>query len=94
LTELAGSFREICDNYESFRVLGWEDVNVPAGKFKTAKMEYIRHTYRCNYAPSVDVKRKTLYWYSPDAKYFVRAKYDYQSKEAKDWDLNSFKLKK
>ena len=91
---LASKFREVCDYYESFRVLGWEDIDVPAGKFKTVKMEYIQETYRCTWAPGVDLKRKPLYWYSPDAKYFVRAKYDYQSKIVKDWDLESFKLKK
>jgi len=69
---LAGSLRETCDNNESFHILGWEDIEIPAGKFKTVKMEYIRTTIRCTYAPGLDVKRKT-YWYSPDAKYFVRA---------------------
>jgi len=91
---LAGSLRETCDNNESFQIMDWEDIEVPAGKFKTVKMEYIRTTIRCTYAPGLDVKRKTLYWYSPDAKYFVRAKYDFRSEIVKDWELISFHFKK
>jgi len=91
---LAGSLRETCDDNESFKILGWEDINVPAGKFKTVKMEYVRTTIRCTYAPALDVKRQTFYWYSPEAKYFVKAKYDFRSEEIKDWELTSFHLKK
>lgn len=91
---LAGSLREVCDHNENFQILGWEDINVPAGKFKAIKMEYIRTTVRCTYAPGLDVKRKTFYWYSPEAKYFVKAKYDFRSEEVKDWELNSYNLKK
>ncbi len=91
---LAGSLREVCDHNENFQILGWEDIAVPAGKYKTIKMEYIRTTVRCTYAPGLDVKRKTFYWYSPEVKYFVRAKYDFSSEEVKDWELNSFTLKK
>jgi hypothetical protein len=91
---VASHLRETCDNNESFKILGWEDMAVPAGKFKTAKMEYIQETIRCTYAPALDVKRKTIYWYSPDAKYFVKAKYDFGSEEVKDWELISFKPKK
>ena len=88
---LANSLRETCDENESFKILGWEDIDVPAGKFKTFKMEYIRATVRCTYAPALDVKRTTFYWYSPEAKYFVKAKYDFRSEMVKDWELISFK---
>jgi hypothetical protein len=91
---LAGSLREECDYNESFKVLSWEDIDVPAGKFKTVKMEYLRPTIRCTYAPALDVKSTTFYWYSPEAQYFVKAKYDFRSEEVKDWELISFKLKK
>jgi hypothetical protein len=43
-------------------------------------------------APALDVKNKTFYWYSPEAKYFVKAKYGFRSEEVKDWELNYFKL--
>jgi len=88
---LAGSLRETCDENESFKILGWEDIDVPAGKFKTVKMEYVRATVRCTYAPALDVKRQTFYWYSPEAKYFAKAKYDFSSEIVKDWELISFK---
>ena len=88
---LAGSLRETCDDNESFQILGWEDIEVPAGKFKTVKMEYIRETTRCTYAPALIIKRQTFYWYSPEAKYFVKAKYDFRSEIVKDWELISFK---
>ena len=91
---LAGSLREECDDNESFQILGWENIEVPAGKFKTVKMEYIRVTIRCTYAPALEVKRKTFYWYAPEAKYFVKAKYDFSSEIVKDWQLTSFHLKK
>ena len=84
---LAGSLRETCDDNESFKILGWEDIDVPAGKFKTFKLEYVRTTVRCTYAPAFDVKRQTSYWYSPEAKYFVKAKYDFSSEIVKDWEL-------
>jgi hypothetical protein len=92
---MAASLKESCDNYESHNVLGWEDIDVPAGKFKTLKMEYVRESTRCTYMPGATVTSKTFFWYSPEVKYFVKAKYDFQMERVvKDWDLNSFNLKK
>ena len=91
LSGMAASLRESCDNYESYKILGWEDIDVPAGKFKTVKMEYIRESTGCTYSPGVTLTRKTFFWYSPEAKYFVKAKYDFRSEMVKDWELTSFK---
>jgi len=90
----AASLREVIDDNESFKILGWEDIEVPAGKFKTVKMEYIRTTVGTSFAPGFNLKRQTFYWYSPEAKYFVKAKYDFSSEIVKDWELKSFTLKK
>jgi hypothetical protein len=60
-------------------VLGWEDGEIKAGKFKFIKWEY-KTTVSSPHAWSPkDQEIKHYYWYSPDAKYFVKCQYD------KDW---------
>ena len=52
-------------------VLGWEDVEVPAGKFRTLKVERnLLGALQGSYG------RRVTVWYSPDAKVNVRVKYD------------------
>ena len=60
--------------FESFTVLGWEDVEIRAGKFKAIKMEYKPKitTPGTPFHPEGWIR----YWYSPDAKYFVKCDYD------------------
>ncbi len=75
--------------FESFMVLGLEDVEVRAGKFKAIKLEHF-------VKGGLDGSGKTFYWYSPDAKYFVKCLYDkdYYRGVVDDWELVSFILKK
>jgi hypothetical protein len=87
---------------ETFRVLGWEEVAVRAGKFKAVKVEYRLEPYEwsslgCFSRP----ESKAVDWYSPEAKNLVKCRYEkgYSegSREAaarKDWELVSYELKK
>jgi hypothetical protein len=86
------------DYSESFKVSGWEDVQVKAGKFKTLKLEYKRLASSSFPAPDTGEEVKNQYWYSPDVKYFVKCQYDKDwmkdKKENFNWELISFQLKK
>jgi len=88
---------------ETIKVLGWEQIVAPAGKFKAIKLEY-----KTNYGPpglgpiSEDL---AWYWYSPEVKYFVQGQYGKGYRETimpmdqshkggrDDWKLISLKLK-
>ncbi|MDI6754218.1 MAG: hypothetical protein QME78_07465 [Thermodesulfobacteriota bacterium] len=89
---------------ETIKVLGWEEVVIPAGKFKAIKLEY-----QFNYGPpglGPIYESKAWYWYSPEVKYFVKGQYGKGYIEAsvpldpsfkggrEDWKLISLKLKK
>ena len=84
------------DIYENYRVLGWEDIGVRAGQFKAFSLEYVRYNVFPSGSKSQEIKH--LYWYSPDAKYFVKCQYDKDwmkgNKEIFNWELASFQLKK
>ena len=76
---------------ETFTALGWEDIVVQAGKFKTVKIEYKQSN-----ADEPAKTGKLWYWYSPDVKYMVKCQYekgDYWD-ASYDWELISFELKK
>jgi hypothetical protein len=79
---------------ETFTVLGWEDVEVQAGKIKALKIEYKQEMIE---QPTGRPKEgKVWYWYSPDVKYMVKCQYekaDYWF-ASYDWELTSFQLKK
>jgi hypothetical protein len=77
--------------WETFTVLGWEDVQVQAGKFKTVKIEYKQAN-----ADEPAKEGKLWYWYSPDVKYMVKCQYEKSSywDASYDWELTSFELKK
>jgi hypothetical protein len=79
---------------ESFIVLGWENVQVRAGKFRVLKLEYKQKIVNQG-APMYGLEGWSRYWYSPDVKYFVKCQYDkdFYAGE-KDWELTSFQLKK
>lgn len=81
---------------EVFTILGWDTLEVRAGKFRAIKLEY-RHitTYSPSRYATVPFERKSIFWYSPDVKYFIKCQYDksYPAK-IKDWELASFKAKK
>jgi len=78
---------------ETFTVLGWEEVEVQAGKFKALKLEYKHETV--GQAAGRPKEGKAWYWYSPDVKYMVKyqcEKSDYWD-TISDWEVTSFKLK-
>ena len=83
--------------YETFKVLGWEDIEVQAGKFRAIKLEVTTGHTPQKGAPSYE--STSLYWYSPEVKYFVKCQYD-PSAEAEfweiisSWELTAFKLRK
>jgi hypothetical protein len=81
---------------ETFTILGWEDIRVQAGKFRSIKLEC-----KCVITSSVNpfmpagVEMKSIFWYSPDVKYLIKAQHDKSyPDEVKDWELVSFKYKK
>jgi hypothetical protein len=77
--------------WETFTVLGWEDVLVQAGKFKAVKIEYKQAR-----EDEPAKEGKLWYWYSPDVKYMVKCQYE-KSRHwdaTYDWELTSFELKK
>ena len=84
------------DFYENYKILGWEDIGAEAGKFKAVRLEYLRHFITPTGNKTGEIKH--LYWYSPDAKYFIKCQYDKDwmkgNKEIFDWELTSFQLKK
>jgi len=76
---------------ETFTPLGWEDIVVQAGKFKTIKIEYKQSN-----ADDPSKEGKLWYWYSPDAKYMIKRQHEKSRywDAAYDWELTSFELKK
>ena len=98
-----GSFSHAAEYRETFRVLGWEEVGVRAGKFRIIKFEYKIETYaRSGIGWRSEGESKAWYWYSPEVKNFVKCQYDKGYKEALieekgvrgDWELVSYELKK
>jgi hypothetical protein len=76
---------------ETFNVLGWEEIVVQAGKFRTVKIEYAQSR-----ADEPTKEGKLWYWYSPDVKYMVKCQYGKGNywDGIYDWELTSFELKK
>jgi len=58
------------DYAETFQVLGWEDVEVPAGKFRAVKIKYIQRVLAGLSAGN------GYFWYVPEVKYFVKYQND------------------
>ena len=87
------SFGDEASIFESYKVLGWEDVDVQAGSFKAIKVEYKKEWS----SPATGIREgKSWYWYSPEVKYMVKCQYDKSQMWAKysDWELVSFHLAK
>ena len=78
---------------ETITPLGWEEITVPAGKFKAVKLEYKQE--KVGQAAGQPKEGKVFYWYSPDVKYMLKCQFeksDYWD-ETSDWELTAFKLK-
>jgi len=97
-----GGARVPADYHETFRVLGWEEVDVRAGKFKAIKLEYkIETSVRRGIGWHPEGESKAWYWYSPEVKNFVKCQYEKGYIEGldekgarRDWELVSYELKK
>lgn len=94
---MVGTHPDVSESFtETFTALGWEDLEVRAGKLRAIKLEY-KHVMTYSQSPwaSVPLERKSIFWYSPAAKYFIKCQYDKSyPDEFKDWELSSFKGKK
>jgi len=86
----AGPLKGITINAsEAFKVLGWEDIKVQAGNFKTIKLQHAIENR------TTKTSGKSIYWYAPEVKYFVKCQYDKDYfLGVNDWELASFKLQK
>jgi len=94
--EIGKSWKDKYDNYfEVFTVLGWEEIKVPAGKYKALKLEY-RQGKGEEKAGRKSKEGKAWYWYSPDVKYMIKCLYERSGywDAYYDWELTSFELKK
>jgi hypothetical protein len=98
-----GSFSHAAEYRETFRVLAWQEVEIRAGKFKVIKLEYKIETYaRSGIGWRPEGESKAWYWYSREAKNFVKCQYEKGYKETlmegmgerADWELVSYDLKK
>ena len=99
-----GKFGTVAVEYqETFRCLGWKEVEVRAGKFNAIKLEYkIETASRSAMGWIPRGESKAWYWYSPEAKNFVKCQYEkgysvaiIEEKEARaDWELVSYELQK
>ena len=82
------------DLAETFRILGWEDVQVQAGKYKVIKLEYKEKNITSG-SLSYGAEGWIRYWYSPNVKYFVKCQYEKGLFEGvTDWELTSFQFKR
>ena len=80
---------QMVDASETFKVVGWDDVQVQAGNFKCIKLEYTQNNL------TMARSGKATYWYAPEVKYFVKCEYDtFYFRGAQHWQLVSFKLNK
>ncbi len=78
---------------QTYAVLGWEDVEVRAGKFRALKIES-KHE-RMQEMPNTPKEGKLWVWYSPDVKFLIKCKHDIGFWPGyPDWELTSFKIKK
>ncbi len=79
---------------ETFTPLGWEDIQIQAGKFRAVKIEY--KSEMPGQAAGRPKEGKVWYWYSPEVKYMLKCQYDRTEywDTIYDWELTSIKLTK
>jgi hypothetical protein len=98
-------YRRVAQHTETFSVVGWEEVEVRAGKFRALKLEFkldVEVTGAIRYgAMPVGPGGTVNYWYSPEVKNLVKCKHQEGFMEGPndfrvrpDWELESFQLKK
>lgn len=77
---------------ETFTPLGWEDIQIQAGKFRAVKIEY--KSEMPGQAAGRPKEGKVWYWYSPEVKYMLKCQYDRTEywDAIYDWELTSIKL--
>jgi hypothetical protein len=75
--------------FENYKVLGWEEVEVRAGKFKVVKVEYKKGW---SFPGTGMAEGKAWYWYSPEVKYVIQYQYDKNPMWSRftNWELISF----
>lgn len=93
---LIGLHPDMVNSYsEIFAILGWEDLAIRAGKFRTIKLEYRQVlTQSPSLWTPIGVERKAIFWYSPTVKYFIKGQHINFPDVVKDWELNSYKGEK
>jgi len=89
------------DIHETFQVVGWEDIDVRAGKFKATKLKYVIQIIYQGPGYTNMLESRASYWYSPVVKNFVKCQYEKGYSEGidnkgtrEDWQLVSYALKK
>ena len=93
-TPIASVFSDLGDvaYHETCKVVGWEDIEVQAGRFRAIKLEITRGE------PFGVTWGTSQYWYSPEVKYFVKCQYSPDAEAAFEeyfsWELTAFTLKK
>jgi hypothetical protein len=101
--EMDKGLMKTVEHQQTFRVLGWEEVQVRAGKFKAIKLEYkIETSTRIAEGWAPLGESKAWYWYSPEVKNFVKSQYAKGYCEAileekgsrENWELVSYRLNK
>jgi hypothetical protein len=80
--------------YDTYRVSGWEDIEVRGGKYKALKIEHKEERVE-DQARQQTKEGKAWFWYSPDVKYLIKCKLEESPFWIgyNDWELTSFKLK-
>ena len=80
--------------YDTYTVLGWEDIEVRAGKYKALKIEYKEERVEDKLSRKTK-EGKAWFWYSPTVKYLIKCKLEENPFWIgyNDWELTSFKLK-
>ena len=91
-----GMHQTAYDYSENYKVLGWEDAEVRAGKFKAVRLEYKRVVTGTSGWGVMGEEIINQYWYSPDVKNIVKHQFEDGPlwTRSEDSELTLFELKK
>lgn len=67
------------------KVEGWEEIEVPAGRFKVLKVVHAGN-YQRNDGMNRSGSMRNTYWYSPEVKNFVKREYVDKLSNGQTWD--------